>query len=458
MTSTERKLSCVRNAWPVHVGLVCGQLLLLSLLLWFTGLIGQSPQAPARLALHHNSGHLATFPNVTLEYFPQVKQCGAGWMQEYMQLHADILEGKLPRRHFLSVAVEAGLADRLTGLITQFWHAVLTRRAFSSVTYGTFPGWEAVCKSPFVNWTYPAPGVPAEAIEPLKFTYKGVRGYHGDQRTMPPELPASEYQILYGTNMDGKMAMYRTSNLSSLFQPVPEYILGASNRGRSYQLAHNPYHMQQLWDFGVRPTTMFMCGFFFLCSPADAIVDYYSKFWDTLATPGALTIGLQVRTDDAVFNAGESDGVVSEAALARGASWFECAQKIEEKFAVPGQRVLWFLNSDSKQLRKAAKAKYGDKLVTDDELAMIHPDCFQAKDKQLCQQATMDTAFQHSLGPLLTFSMTQYHVITKASGFGRLGAWLSGRWDNIYEISPGQACDPNAPTHPEQSAGAWAGV
>jgi hypothetical protein len=417
-----------RNAWSLHVLLVCGQLLLLVTLLRFN-IVWSAPQASARahVTLDSYRTDITSFPNTTLRYFPQVKQCGLGWMQEYMQLHADVMQGKLPQRHFLSVAVEAGLADRLTGLITQFWHAVLTRRAFSTATYGTLPGWEAVCQSPFVNWTLPAPGVPPEAIEPLKYTYKGVRGYSGDQRTLPSELPASKYQILYGTNMNAKMALYRNSNLSALFQPDPEYILGASNRGRTFELAHNPYHMQQLWDFGVSPTTTFMCGFFVLCSPADAIVAYYSKFWDQLVELGVLKIGLQVRTGDGVFTAGESDDAVSAAALARSATWFECAQKIEEKFAAPGQRVLWFLNSDSKQLRKAAKAKYGAKLVTDDELAMTHPDCFQAKDKQSCQQATMDVAYQHSLGSMMTFSMVDYHVITKASGFGRLGAWMSGR-------------------------------
>jgi hypothetical protein len=38
---------------------------------------------------------------------------------------------------------------------------------------------------------------------------------------------------------------------------------------------------------------------------------------------------------------------------------------------------------------------------------------------------------------MLTFSLTDYHIITQSSGFGRVGAWLSGRWGNIFELAPG---------------------
>jgi hypothetical protein len=341
-------------------------------------------------------------------------------MQDYMQLHAEVVGGKLPQRHLMSIAFRGGIADRLAGLITQFWHAVLTRRAFSTATYGTLPGWEAVCSSPFVNWTVPATTVPSGVFE---FAYKSIPGHSADNLTLPPEMTASKYQILHAIN---EVEFYSGSNLSSLMEPDPEYILGACNRGRTYHLAHNPYYKQQLGDFGVNPINMFMCGFFALCSPVDPIVDYYKTFWDVLSAPGTLRIGVQVRTGDHVFGDGESDSIPEEA-LAQGDSWFQCAQAIEDKFATPGQPVLWFLNSDSKQLRKAAKAKYGAKLVTDDELSMTHPDCVINKDKQSCEQSAMDLSFQHSLGSILTFSMVDYHVISTHSGFGRLGAWLSGR-------------------------------
>jgi hypothetical protein len=41
-------------------------------------------------------------------------------------------------------------------------------------------------------------------------------------------------------------------------------------------------------------------------------------------------------------------------------------------------------------------------------------------------------------GEMLTFSLTDYHIITQSSGFGRVGAWLSGRWGNLFELAPGQ--------------------
>jgi hypothetical protein len=35
-------------------------------------------------------------------------------------------------------------------------------------------------------------------------------------------------------------------------------------------------------------------------------------------------------------------------------------------------------------------------------------------------------------GEMLSFSLADYHIITRSSGFGRVGAWLSGRWGNLY--------------------------
>lgn len=123
-------------------------------------------------------------------------------MQQYTQLLADIRSGKLPAHYLASIAVEAGLADRLTGLITHLWHAVLTDRALTTVAYGTLPAFSAMCESPFVDWTSRPAAVPDEAIEPLKYTYMGVRGYPGKDRHLPASLDPNMYHArLFGCRL-----------------------------------------------------------------------------------------------------------------------------------------------------------------------------------------------------------------------------------------------------------------
>jgi hypothetical protein len=391
-------------------------------------------------------------------------------MQQYAQMQADIQSGKLLERYFVSVAVEAGLADRLAGLMTHFWHAVLTNRAFTTVAYGSVPSFSAMCDMPFIDWTTKPAQVPDEAIEPLKFTYMGERGYPGHKRFLPASLDPATYQMLYLVNGPSKnLTAYQNSNISSMLNPDPAYLLASSNRGRTWAMANNPHHKQQFWGYGVPPEEAFMCGFFFLCSPVSAVYQYYRKYWDALQEPGVLKIGIQIRLGDSVFKGAEREQAAEET-LRSGAEWFECAKRLEKAYAAPGQKVVWYLNSDSQQLRKAAKAVYGDKVITDDELKMTHPDCHQdqphskfysssSNSSIVCHQAAMDVALQHSLGAMLTFSLTDYHIITKASGFGRLGAWMSGRWGNIYQVARGQGtCSPGKPIPFQESAFHYSGV
>lgn len=76
--------------------------------------------------------------------------CGH-WQEAYTKLHAEILSGQRPPRYAVSVAVEAGLADRLSGLITQFYYALLSGRAFKTITYGQLPGYERGVDARYVS-------------------------------------------------------------------------------------------------------------------------------------------------------------------------------------------------------------------------------------------------------------------------------------------------------------------
>lgn len=73
----------------------------------------------------------------------------------------------------------------------------------------------------------------------------------------------------------------------------------------------------------------------------------------------------QVRHGDRVMGSGDWKDSNPNDTVARAAAFFDCAQQIESSQATPGQKVLWYLNSDSHSLRLAAKQRFGAKLLTD---------------------------------------------------------------------------------------------
>lgn len=52
---------------------------------------------------------------VLKKYFPQTQQCSSDWRHRYAQLHKAVVVGAAPPRYLVSVAVEKGTADRITG-------------------------------------------------------------------------------------------------------------------------------------------------------------------------------------------------------------------------------------------------------------------------------------------------------------------------------------------------------
>ena len=219
-------------------------------------------------------------------------------------------------------------------------------------------------------------------------------------------------------------------------------------------MMHNAFHRDQLRAWGLTPDSVFMCGFFALCSPNRHIVDYYAPFWKRMSEPNLLTIGIKVRLGDHVFKGEKEDQ--GAALLASVANYFDCAAKVERSYAYPGQKVLWYFISESRILRLEAKRVYGEKLLTDTNLTMVHADC-RLHNPDACQQDRMEKSMQHSLGEMITFSLANVHVVSRGSGFGRVGGWLSGNPAAIYELDS-QSCSPEQPTPPRTSAMTLAGI
>lgn len=352
--------------------------------------------------------------------------CGS-WQDLYTSYHARVRSGDLHPRYAVSVAVEAGLADNMIGLISEFYYALLSGRAFVRQTYGDMPPLEAAFDYSSVNWS--SPGFEDELFDHLKFTYKGIRGYSGN-RSPPSGTDHTKYASIYHINSDQLSLQFFMSNLT--LQPegqseVP-YVFFASNRGNSLRLFDNPFHTNQLERMGLRPDLSFFCAFQYLFKPNAAVTELAKPSMEVLADPDILKIGIAIRTGD--WTAFKGDDNVS---LATYSAFFDCAREIELSRQVPGQKVVWYLISDSLQLRKQAKEKFGAKLLTDTSTKHSHIDCNWIGNST-CNEAILNQALQRAVADVVTFSQVDYHVIQLGSGFGKLGAMLSpkGLSHHIY--------------------------
>ena len=253
------------------------------------------------------------------------------------------------------MGVESGLGDNIVGLISIFLYALLSRRIFAIYSYDSLSRFEFAFDQPNVNWTFPH-RLPAEAIEPLKYTYKGVPGYRWSRAYNSSIVNTSEYAQIYLVNDNPNSdIMFQRSNLSMLplGQVDVPYVLLASNRGRSFKLFDNPHHRDELMKMMgfSSPFSAFSCAFSFLFQPNLAMRKIYGDLWHRLSQDDKeIKIGIRVRVGDSTAfdgkanSNGRADRRNDEALLAKYMHFFRCAEEIEQELITErnGARFLFY--------------------------------------------------------------------------------------------------------------------
>jgi hypothetical protein len=230
----------------------------------------------------------------------------------------------------------------LTGIITEFLYAYLTRRAFQILSYGDIPGLEIPFDSPHINWT--ADFYPSNVYEHMKKTFEGDRG-------TPPDLDKSlKYAYMFQYNSE-PTDFYMKSNFSVDPRGIDDatHVFIALNRGRSFRMLENPHYREHFRKMGLRPELAFYCVFNYLFQPSQKVLDLMKPTMDAILKPDILTIGISIRTGDHVFSQ------VDNAVLSNYEHFFDCAEQIQSSRRVLGQTVLWYLISDSMKLKRQAK-------------------------------------------------------------------------------------------------------
>ncbi|TFJ81195.1 hypothetical protein NSK_007463 [Nannochloropsis salina CCMP1776] len=390
-----------------------------------------------------------------------------------MALHRQILAAERPPRYLIAVLPHYGLADQLVGIITLFYWAFLTGRAFQISTGGQpLPPLEAAFDAPFVNWTRPA-GDPPVLTEHLHLKYKGEMRYPA----MHPAVPnLSEYGSMRLIN--GFYDFLSTENLSTIpeVEDNKSVLFMTSNRGCTQRIFNNPHYSQKLYDVGLRPETAFACAFRFLFAPSQVTRsapgwqlaksrlhpppnanDSMTEGQDPSSKPeNVLRIGIQIRVGDRVYRS-HTDDVQFEDYM----PYFDCARTIERhKRTSETTKVVWYLVSDSQRLKEKALERFGPDLLVTSTQPNTHVAHTQPKDLEEADKIM--TGLGSAAADMLGLAESDYFVVTQNSGFGRIGALLSGRWNHIWSLSSESnerlMCRPADYVRLEDMASTWSGV
>ena len=149
-------------------------------------------------------------------------------------------------------------------------------------------------------------------------------------------------------------------------------------------------------------------------------------------------VGIQIRAGDQVFE--KEEQFLNNIAYFQ--NFFHCAEYLEEQIllessAIPPlpthhshrnndkqtkkkKKIIWYLISDSYQLRVDAQMKYGNKLITNTKDKPLHSG---SKDGGMMSLRTL-------LAEELTLALCDYFIISHDSGVGRMAIWLSKHGGN----------------------------
>lgn len=374
----------------------------------------------------------AANPRVSLlpahPFFGHHDLCGSGaWLIEYAHLHS-VARNSTPAAPLLvSVSVEAGLGDRIIGVMSEFFWAVLARRALLLTTYsdGTLPRWDYAVEPVLFDWRAEESAFPPTLTAPLHYTYLGMRGWPGPRAYGRGVADCARDAMAYQVN--GGDGVFATEDLSKYTGATGgaarERLFVASNRGGVVRLFTNPHHAA--WLTGMPPDgagltieSAWACGFRALFAPTPAVLEAYGAIFKRLRALGGRCVAVNVRAGDAFLA-----GVAGMANLsAAHEAYFSCAERAALDGGLAG--APWYVTSDSPDLRRLALARWGvARVVTDPVTRYVHGDCLHHGHP--CEPALQRESIVHAFGQLYAATLCDVHVFSGGSGFGRSAAFAA---------------------------------
>eukprot|EP01038_Epipyxis_sp_PR26KG_P017036 gene17036-23418_t len=393
------------------------------------------------------------------ELVKQLGKCGdIEWMKNYTLFHNSNLGKDNKINYLVAIPNLSGLADRVIGFTTVFLFSMLTNRLFQIGDRNELTLISTAFISNSINWSRPQDQ--DWIIEPLK--------HKASQRNYNNSILDTHSYYAVNTIDDWKLQdRFLRQDLNSIFPIDYKTIFISINRGKTIRIFENSNYRIILEKYGLNPYNAFGCIVNYLIKPRveifHPIIDQFLKITDP--NPKILKIGIQIRVGDWQFN--KADQSIN---LNHFRSFFECAQQIENFAMKPSNdgtsnytSSLWYFLSDSKQLRIAAKHKYGDKIITNTDIITEH----SAKESSVCSiegnnNCTVSlTGYTTAAAEWYTLGFADYFVITLYSGYGRSAGFRSLKRDHIYTIKNGNGdalCNEKSFTDLENLSFDWSGI
>ena len=284
------------------------------------------------------------------------------WLSNYTNLHNAIKKGKAHPKFVVTINSRVGLADNLTGFITQFMFAILNNRALFMATSGVPMHLEDIFDTPNIDLflssidqkyykcllpPYPPPDERCPHEKSHLVIWKNLTTY-------PLHLVNANYSFIESKNLSEIIPDMENINV----------IFFAGNRGRVLRILENHYYKTYFSSLGIRPETIFSDIFHYLfrfkknviCS--SVACSSIKKSLHTFKNNNTLIIGIQIRYSDIIFS-NETSVNISHVS-----HFFTCAEEYAESVSI-NQSSVMFLITNSLELRKQAKKKYGNRLLTD---------------------------------------------------------------------------------------------
>ncbi|KAI8385809.1 hypothetical protein BD560DRAFT_384425 [Blakeslea trispora] len=289
--------------------------------------------------------------------YNQHGECG-NWQEKYMALHKKDMEmvekykdGIFPqdisvedRPRFISYICKevpansnrgcGGLADRMGGMISTFFYALLTDRAYllNWAALNPLP-LETIWERPHIEWSHD----PAEMEALFTDNTNPLLGYQ------KVDLLNRKYKNLTATLFpDGG-----NTDFNDLWNGT--YIETRSNRGyiiRTFQLSQR--YRKALNAIGLTKENAFRCITNFLFRPTIGSRRFLNAYKRLFEMKSVLSIGIQIRTDDNALANPQYD----VNSLDKWAHFFKCAGELAAfKKEAHHSHVVFFLVTDSAHLR-----------------------------------------------------------------------------------------------------------
>ncbi|KAI9299787.1 hypothetical protein BJ944DRAFT_171877 [Cunninghamella echinulata] len=370
----------------------------------------------------------------------EMDTCGTIWQQNFIQLQKTRLnqlqEWKSKKSSIIPKFVSyvcqedprhrgshscGGLADRMSGMISTFFYALLTDRGYLvNWEKGNPTTLEDVFEKPNIDWSfdpnemkqlYDRKGNGYLSVNTLNFGWEKIRN------AMFPDGPSQDFNELWKEN----------------------YVEVKSNRGyiiRTFD--YSTFYGEKLEQLGLTKGNGFRCLLDFLFRPTLGSRRFINAYKELFQMKSVLSIGLQIRTDDTALAHPEDDTNNFE-------TWdyfLTCANKLRDAKRQPHhQRVVYFLLTDSNKLRQEfvsmnTDQALRDKYIQDDDTSMVvtglpieHIEAKTVKTKFEADITANDSDHQRLLAGVNSavidnwlLSYTDYRLISR-QGFGKMAAF-----------------------------------